>query len=71
MSDPVRNRWFRRRWHEPSPVSRWQPPGAIALACALELTGHELREMWRCEVARGIDRSAEPLQATSRRGNSR
>ena len=45
MSDPDRNRWFRRRWHEPlheRPMSRTTP-------AAIELTGRALLEAWRRE----------------------
>ena len=46
MSDPDRNKWFRRRWSEPpqSPArttSPGQPTGPV------ELTGYALLEQWR------------------------
>jgi hypothetical protein len=49
MSDPDRNRWFRRRWSE-APVRRNRQPGSET-AYGLELTGRELLEMWRREMA--------------------
>jgi hypothetical protein len=69
MSDRDRNRWFRRRWREPSPVSIRQARPAAGPPPAL--TGHELLEMWRQELARGTGRSPGPLWSFGSSGDCR
>ena len=54
MSDPERNRWFRRRWVEagPTPIVLTPAPAAIParlLDDQLNLLGHQLLQQWRCE----------------------
>ncbi len=53
MSDPERNRWFRRRWVEPATIP---PPAATRqdiVPQSLEATSLHLRETWRQERDRG------------------
>jgi hypothetical protein len=49
MSDPDRNRWFRRRWFEPSSAPPLRPEGPARPGDVVELTGYALLEHWRWE----------------------
>jgi hypothetical protein len=52
MSDPDRNKWFRRRWSEPPEAARSRLPKTPEPDKALEQIGSTLREQWRRERAR-------------------
>jgi hypothetical protein len=55
MSDPERNRWFRRRWAE-RVVRRPDPAGPEQGTPGLDLLGRELLAAWRRERAAGRER---------------
>ncbi len=62
MSDPERNRLFRRRWTEraesvPAPVC------SIDQVADLELVGRELLAVWRRERATGGERDVSATEA--------
>lgn len=50
MSDPERNRWFRRRWLEPEGVKP-RPVGDASPSDQLEKTGLDLLLTWRRQKA--------------------
>jgi len=52
MSDPDRNKWFRRRWADSSHPPKQAPGRSPQPPAALELTGYALLEQWRSERAR-------------------
>jgi hypothetical protein len=43
ISDPERNRWFRRRWHEPTD----EPTAPVEVEHVITLSGQELLRQWR------------------------
>lgn len=53
MSDPALNRWFRRRWVEPSTRPPPAASGADVVSTTPEQIGLQLREVWQQERSRG------------------
>ena len=49
MSDPDRNKWFRRRWSEPPDVAECRQPRTPEPNQDVEQIGAALREQWRGE----------------------
>ncbi len=51
MSDPILNRWFRRRWITADVITVTAEPDQSRRADQLDLTGRELLAAWRQERA--------------------
>ncbi len=59
MSDPILNRWFRRRWITADVITVTAEPEQSRQTDQLDLHGRELLEAWRQErAALGRDRKS-------------